>query len=71
MLQKQTDLRPYENATYRARLDRADTDDDANESNEGSDNKNKKSTRSEAVRTAKARITRRNSLRKQREALKG
>jgi hypothetical protein len=35
---KQTD-RPYENATYRARLDRADTDDDANESNEGSTTK--------------------------------
>jgi hypothetical protein len=31
----------------------------------------KKRTRTEAVRVAKAKITRRNSLRKQREALKG
>jgi hypothetical protein len=32
---------------------------------------NQKPTRSEAVRIAKAKITRRNSLRKQREALRG
>jgi hypothetical protein len=74
---KPTPIGPNENATHRARLDNADTsaafDASGRRAKEAKEDAatEKPATRAEAIRAAKARITRRSSLQKQREALKG
>jgi hypothetical protein len=68
--QKQIDYRPYTQPIERASIMPAQMMTRTIGNVTKAPQQKQKSTRSEAVRTAKARITRRNSLRKQREALK-
>jgi hypothetical protein len=70
--QGQIDHWSNENPADRARLDNRDSTNDANgrKGEEGAQ-RQQKPTKADGVRVAKAKITRRNSLRKQRETLRG